>query len=306
MKYLNIARMGKKRAMSLFNWDSSTNIYYYHRIGPYTCNFSLQPLDEKIFERQMLFLQKYYEIVSLDTFVKKKHMTGKIPKRTAIVTFDDGYKDNYIYAYPVLKKYNIPATIFLSTECLTSKKILWTDRFGYIVQNTTKTRYSNAKYGSFSLKTPGEKRFFIDRFKNTLLKKVPNNEKLEILNELEEDLGVEIPEDICDQLMMSWDQICEMHENGVFFGAHTVSHPIMSRISMEQARYELEQSKKDIENRLGIKINTFAYPNGGIGDYTTETVNLIRDCGFTCAVTTIPDPVTDSTDLFTLNRKPFG
>jgi peptidoglycan/xylan/chitin deacetylase (PgdA/CDA1 family) len=105
---------------------------------------------------------------------------------------------------------------------------------------------------------------------------------------------------------MSWDNIREMNENGLDFGAHTVTHPILTNLTLNQAKFEIVESKKIIEKKLNKTITTFCYPNGSPSDYNSDIIKILRDNGFLCAVTAIPKAVTLKSDMFELGRFPPG
>lgn len=102
--------------------------------------------------------------------------------------------------------------------------------------------------------------------------------------------------------MLTWDQIKEMSENRISFGAHTVSHPIMSRISIEMAEREIQESKKTIEEKIGRPITSFAYPFGKKAQYSSALFPVLEKLGFKCAVTTETAANNHRTPLFELNR----
>ena len=104
------------------------------------------------------------------------------------------------------------------------------------------------------------------------------------------------------QMMLSWDDIKIMYANGISFGSHTVTHPIMSKISPEQAMWEIYESKKIIESHLGSPVRTFAYPNGKEEDFDHTTKALLQDAGYICALTTIFGTNAYGHDLFALRR----
>jgi peptidoglycan/xylan/chitin deacetylase (PgdA/CDA1 family) len=103
-------------------------------------------------------------------------------------------------------------------------------------------------------------------------------------------------------VMLSWEEVCEMYRHGIQFGAHTLSHPPLSRIQVEDARQEIRRSKSTIENVLNATVNTFAYPSGRRGDFTETTKALVEEAGFDCAVTTIFGNNEPGADLYEMRR----
>jgi peptidoglycan/xylan/chitin deacetylase (PgdA/CDA1 family) len=102
--------------------------------------------------------------------------------------------------------------------------------------------------------------------------------------------------------MLSWKEVREMHAHGIRFGSHTMSHPVLSTLSPERMRAEISGSKKIIEDQLGATVSVFAYPNGTMADFTQVTKDILRECGYHCAVTTIFGANAEDQDLYELRR----
>ena len=111
-------------------------IIMYHHIGNKKDGFLLNRTNTIDFEKQLIFLKKKYEIINFERLIQAFKENKTLPKRTAIITFDDGYKNNYTEAFPLLKKYNIPATIFLTTGHIETDNTFWWDKIGYVLCNT--------------------------------------------------------------------------------------------------------------------------------------------------------------------------
>ena len=280
-------------------------ILVYHRIGTFNDDWAVQPTELKDFEIQMKYLKETYNIISLEEMANLINTKKSIPKKAVVITFDDGYKDNYTNAFPILKKYRIPSTIFLTTGHIDTNIPFWWDILGYVLYNSKQKKLNAGDLGDISIypKNNLTKSFydFIEK-----LKKMPENKKHIIIDKIIENSDVEIPENFGRDLITSWDEVKEMNENGIEFGAHTVNHPILTRISLQQVKNEIMQSKKDIEKRINKPITTFCYPNGLPQDFNEDIKNLIKDNGFICASTIIPKPITTKTDLFELGRIPPG
>jgi len=135
---------------------------------------------------------------------------------------------------------------------------------------------------------------------------LPEDKKRDLIKKLENISEVNIPDDISKEKTLSWDEVKEMNENKIDFGAHTVNHPILTKIPLEKAEYEILQSKKDIEKRLNKPITTFCYPNGLADDFNSDIIDLLKKNGFICAVTRIPTIITSKTNLYELGRIPPG
>ncbi len=277
---------------------SQVGILLYHRVCPSSDSWSVKPLSPRSFERQMEYLHRNYEILSLDTLVQYIQQGGPFPEKAVAITFDDGYKDNYLYAYPILVKHGIPATIFLTTGHIGSSKLFWFEQVKYVVQLTPLNQLELGELGSYPLGTE------VDRFRTSLaiarrLQKLPEERKRGVIEKLVNTCQVDIPDNLGEELFLSWDEIREMSADGISFGAHTVNHPVLTNLPLERARWEIVQSKKDIEEKLGREVTAFAYP---FGPFNAEIAGLVKESGFTSAVTTKRELINPKTDPYELGR----
>jgi len=271
----------------------------YHRVCPKQNSWSLLPLAPFIFEQQMEYYTHNYEILTLECLVQIIRERKRLPQKAVVITFDDGYKDNYLYAYPVLKKYNVPATIFLTTGHIGNRNLLWTDTVRYIIRQTSLKTISPDNLGKFSLKTD----HYINRACYIIcekMKRLPDDKRMSLIMQMFSVCGVDMPENLGKNHFLSWDEVKEMNDNGIEFGAHTVNHPILTTMPLEQAMKEIIQSKKDIEQILSKQITAFAYPNG---NYNSQLVEIVKACGFSCAVSVKPGKlIGQKSNLFGLSR----
>ena len=287
------------------NIKSKVIILVYHRVITDYKSWSIDTVDKTDFEKQMIYLQKTHDIITLDKLVYALVKKKPLSKKTIVITFDDGYKDNYTNAFPILKKYNIPATIFLTTGHIGTDNIFWWDKIGYIFNYSNQNIFDIEDFDFLKNNSIHNKPQTLTQvFKE--FKKLPDDEKELFINKLIKKSKVDIPKNIGKNLIMSWEEVKEMNENGIDFGAHTVTHPILTNISLSQAKQEIIQSKIDIEKRLKTTVKSFCYPNGQADDFNNEIINIIRESGFNCAVTTIPKTVEPDANLFNLGRIPPG
>ncbi len=136
------------------------------------------------------------------------------------------------------------------------------------------------------------------------LNRMPGEDREAAIENLVSLSGVEVPPRLGRELVLSWDEVREMSRNGIRFGAHTVSHPVLTRVPLETARQEILDSKRRIEEETGQEVTTFAYPNGEPGDYNKDIEEILRGSGFRCAVTSGPAFVSAQTDRYELPRIP--
>jgi peptidoglycan/xylan/chitin deacetylase (PgdA/CDA1 family) len=262
---------------------SRVAIFAYHRVGPNTDNWSLESLPPGVFERQMEYLQE-----------KKR-----LPEKAVVVTFDDGYRDNYTYAYPILRKRKIVAAIFLATGHISTDKLFWWDKVGYIIHHTHVKSFDLLELGSYSMKDRKDKSKAQIEITEKL-KIVSEERKQELIKMLAEVTRADVPKDTAREMLLSWDQVKEMNNNGITFGAHTVNHPILTKVPLEAAKWEIMQSKIDIESVLRNKVLTFSYPNG---NHCDEVSSIVRKAGFICAVSILPSQlIRPDANNFSLSR----
>ncbi|MGH9360792.1 MAG: polysaccharide deacetylase family protein, partial [Thermoanaerobaculia bacterium] len=269
-------------------------------------------VDLETFRWQMRFLRRRYRVVKLRDLARWLERGEPVPPRCAVVTFDDGFRNNLDLAYPVLKELGIPCTIFLTTSCIDGdRSLLWTEKLSLMV--------TAAKGGSVSLAV-GESRIPLstatgeDRVESSreivrLMKEVPPRQREEILTDLERQLGTrgEIPEgQEARYQFLDWERVRAADPELVDFGAHTVNHPILSTLSEEELRLEVEESKRRIEDRGGRACDLFSYPNGSPADFGERERALLRRSGFVCAVSQIPGLNGRGADRFALRRNNVG
>ncbi len=244
------------------------------------------------FERQIRYLRVRYHLIPLWHAIELLQKGEELPSHALSLTFDDGYQNIFTNAYPILKKYNVPATIFVTTDFVDQNVPLWPDRLEYAIG-----------YGAeFQNRA---QRVTEDSKLRALLKTLPEEEKERRLIQLEETQRAKLANfegEAAPYAPLSWEKIREMKQNGISFGAHTRSHPILTKLSAEKAKQEIEESRDIVAIRVGSCSPIFAYPNGQPGDFDEGTEKLLRDAGFSAALTTIPGFNTLRTNHFSLRR----
>jgi peptidoglycan/xylan/chitin deacetylase (PgdA/CDA1 family) len=275
--------------------DAVFQVLIYHRVNddgdPF---FAGMPVTE--FRRQMQVLARRFHVLPLAELVHRA-ARGDLPPRAVAVTFDDGYRDNHDCAFPVLSELGLPATVFLTTGSIGTGAPLWHDRVFQAFRTTT--RDSVELHGRrHALSSVELRRAALRQTLGELRRLAPparDASIAELIERLQVDTGGAEP-------MLSWDEIRRMRGGGVSFGAHTVSHPILTRLPLEAAVREIATSKTTIEEQLGEPVELFAYPNGGREDFDEAIKEALREAGFLCAVTTLFGSNDRQTDPFELRR----
>lgn len=271
----------------------------YHRVGDSEFPWSLTPVDTRTFEDQISYLAGSYNILPLEEIATYLREGKSLPPKTAAVTFDDGYECVYKNAYPILKKYDAPATVFLTTGHIGDGRLFWWDLVRYAIYHTQVRTLEIENLGTFSLDAGQEREAII---KMVIEKLIQLGNKDKTVEEIIEKTGVATPLDLGKKLILSWDEIYEMAKNNIDFGAHTITHPLLSRLNPKEVKDEVTQSKKQIERSLGKPVSTFAYPYGGPDHFNPQNVEVVKESGFTCAVTCIPTIVKDNTNPYKMGR----
>jgi peptidoglycan/xylan/chitin deacetylase (PgdA/CDA1 family) len=266
----------------------------YHRIDDvnrndfdsFKPNVSATPGD---FNRQMDYLAKWFKVVSLRDVVQWLDGHKSLPPYAALITFDDGYLDNYTSAYPILCQHHFPALIFLTTEHIGTDAPFYWDMAAYCFYHTKSDQLTfpdgRVEHWSNQKQLDQVSKSWIE-----FMKTLPQAEKQIHVEQLAETLGVSVPLGYFQKLMLNWDQVREMQNGEIEFGAHTMHHPILTRISLEQVREEVEGSKSRIEEELGEPVLGFAYPNGQLADLNEPIEKIVADSGIRTAFTLLNGP----------------
>ena len=280
--------------------STSAQILVYHRVNDE--NDPIFPgVPIRAFAKQMEYVAEHYTVCSLSETVERIR-SDDVPAELLTITFDDGYRDNYENAFPILSRLSLPATVFLATGAIDSGRMLWHDRVFSALRGTQAKaleKFFNNEQ-TFSLNTPGEKRLALMEVLKFLWSLDDRDRSLwveRLVNNLRIDESV-----ACDGLMLGWDDIRAMSKHRVSFGAHTVTHPILSKLPPCQLQREIRESKETIESNLNMPVKHFAYPVGRREDFTEDVKNELREAGFECAVTTIFGANDSKQDLFELRR----
>ncbi len=287
-------------------WAKSLTVVNYHRIDDpnrkdfdsFKPNVSATPED---FDRQMDYLAKWFHVVSLKDVIEWLDGKKTLPPYAALITFDDGYLDNYTSAYPILCKHNFPALIFLTTEHIGTDVPFYWDMAAYCFAHT---KNSSLTFPDGTTKHWSDQKQLDQVVKawTESLKALPQAEKESHVQRPPELLDVSVPKGYFQKLMMNWDQVREMQKGGIEFGAHTMHHPILTRISLKHVRKEVKGSKTRIEKELGESVLSFAYPNGQLADLNDPIEKIVADAGIRAAFTLLNGP----SSLGEVKRNPYA
>jgi peptidoglycan/xylan/chitin deacetylase (PgdA/CDA1 family) len=279
-------------------------------------------VEAEMFDRQMAFLAQTYHVMPLPELVQRLRAQQKLPPYTAVITFDDGFRNNYTVAFPILKRLGLPATIFLTTAFIGStERGLWTERVDYLIHSANLKQIQILLNGTrkvFPLRSAAEREVASDQIR-AHLKSLPPDQRESAISTLVQQATVKRMEIRAtankskgDQealaeaderyAFLSWEQIREMAQEQITFGSHTHTHSILATLSDGEAHFELNESARRIEQELGAPCQLFSYPNGTARDFGARDQRLLLKLGYTAALSQIDGFNDARTDLLALRR----
>jgi peptidoglycan/xylan/chitin deacetylase (PgdA/CDA1 family) len=256
----------------------------YHRVDSPAARPWLDPnlisATPEAFEEQMQYISTHYQVVAIADVISVLESGDykKLPARAVVVTFDDAYFDFAEHAWPTLKRYGIPATLFVPTAYPDQpERTFWWDDLYNAFQNTIREDDLASPVGVLSLSKPSR----IQSYKLLVnhLKTLQHVEMIKIVNQFCNELGA-VPATNC---VLGWDALRKLADEGVTLGAHTRTHPLMNRVTLENAQEEAVGSWRDLEHKIGSALPIFAYPSGG---YSDQVSSMLEREGFKLAFTT--------------------
>ncbi|MES9948212.1 MAG: polysaccharide deacetylase family protein [Candidatus Thiodiazotropha sp.] len=284
--------------------SNKTVILTYHRVLPIKLrerSYSHQAImvDPVNFDMHLSVISEYFNVIDSGVLLNSK----KESKPRCLITFDDGWRDNYEYAYPILKKYNCPAIIFIPLDYISTEETFWQEQLGYLIWHASKldsheSRVLLNKYGIDELcKVEGyKKKTAIINYVRTL--KANTYEQLEEIKQEFLEV-VDYGEGSYVDKHMTWDQMRELEANGVEIGSHACSHKILTELAREEVIAELAQSKAFIENKIQVVVKSIAYPNG---DYSDVIGDVAKSEGYKYGFGTEYGYVDESNNRYNLKR----
>lgn len=256
------------------------------------------------FSQYMKYLTRRYRVVPLDDLAQQLRRAAVRPN-TAAVTVDDGYEECFSLAVPVLRTYGVMASIFVISDFVESRMWPWTDRLRFVFEHAPRRPVAFMHRGKARVvEVQGEEsRQLAETHWREYAKTIPAAEREELLEAIAEACGIGIPTSPPHRYRpMTWAQLRMLAAEGFDIGAHTRTHPILSRVRPEQLREEIGGCKEHIEAAVGVPVAHFAYPNGRRQDYTREAVEAVAKAGYVAAVTTVAGTNTPKTPVFELHR----
>jgi len=257
----------------------------------------------RAFDGQMRYLSRHFQCISIDEAISSLREKRAFERPSVVVTFDDGYRDNYEYALPILAQYRIPATIYLVSGVVGQGRVLWTSRLRYVLSRTPHRQLRSRVMPRPLALESDSARAVAARVLTNILNQLPAIEREAALEDIAWTLDVpHVPP--AAEWFLSGRQASEMRTYGITFGAHTVTHPNLPGVPTAEAAAEVQQSRRDLERLLGTEVRHFSYPNSGAlhPHFNDGVVQQVIQAGYRSAVTSQPGPCHRATDVFRIPR----
>ena len=312
---------GRARALRLAVRPRAV-ILAYHRVAEAQTDPQLLCVSPRRFDEHLEVIRQSCRLARLDG-LEELMRDGRNLSRSVVITFDDGYADNLLNAKPLLEKHDAPATVFVSSGNTGGRHGFWWDNLEHLLLAAERLPKTvsvslNGQVHTFEVgplesaggveawnvlgPEPPAPRHAAYLALSSLLKPLPDTERSNALRQLAQAVGAS-EEGWESHRTMTPQELRQLADGGlVEIGAHTVTHPQLSVQAAEEQRWEIQESRRVLQETIGKSVVSFAYPYGGRTDYTDVTAGLVRDAGYRQACTTSRGCVTKRTDLFQLPR----
>jgi len=287
--------MGKKQLLATFLYSSgilqwiaklspaAITVLGYHRIRDDAAQGAESPFDEEVFgptqsqfERQLKWLKQNFTLLSeseLLTILEQPNLRD----RYAVLTFDDGYRDNYELALPVLRAHGAPAIFFVCPGLIDSGTVGWWDLIAYLIKRSAKRTI--CLDGSVFDLEHGKSEAIAQL--TGWMKRRPHRETADLVARISEACAVALPDSRQQSReLMTWEEVREAKRQGIAIGSHTHTHRVLATLREEDERWELRESKSRLESQLHCGVRTIAYPAGNRSNFTARTKRLVAECGY--------------------------
>jgi len=288
-------------------------ILLYHRVTDLPLDPQLLAVAPRHFKEHLEILRRDFRPISLGAFVDALN-NGKLPERTVIVTMDDGYADNLHEAKPLLERFDIPATVFVTAGSVGSRREFWWDEleriflhsdnlpdvlslridgveqrydFGHVASCFPDRVEQHAQWNVESSEEPSE-RHAVYRSLIGLLRPLSTETRCSLLDQILGWAQTDSEGRATHRTLTAAELLCLVNGGLIDVGAHSVSHSVLAVLTQEEQKTDILGSKIRLEEILGSKVNQFAYPFGSRNDYTQETIALVQDAGFLSACANYP------------------
>ena len=278
-RFLRLPGIAQRRWASL---PDGLYVFTFHRIGQ-ASDSAFDPnvfsCDARAFREHLMLLQERFEIIKPADL--QQLVDGKKSGRYALLTFDDGYRDNFDTALPILEELGLEAIIFVATDMVGSDTLPWWDEAAFLLRHSSVDHVDigGARISLAERQHPQTVREALRAFKTG------EGSIQEKLAQLRESLRptTALPK---TRLIMNWEEIREAQTRGITIGSHTLSHPILAQLDVSHQERELVESRRILEAQLQRSVDLFAYPVGSEATFSDDTARLVRQAGYKFAFST--------------------
>ncbi len=292
--YAAIRRVLPSRGLAILRYHAICGPDGYSYADPQIC------ITPQHFERHVAYLAKAYSVVRLEDAVRALINGSALPPNAVAITFDDGYADN-LAAACTLARYGASATFYITAGCLADGQPFWPAELRHLVNAIPAQRVSlqaGTVVLEIDLSSPAARLAAVRRLTKTF-----KSQPIPLREALREQLRRVARYADMPRVMLTWDEVREMHALGMTIGSHTMTHPNLPSAGPAAAREELVASRQRLQHEIGAPVTMFSYPNGGAERYfTPELQEAVRDAGYAAAVTSRNAFAGRDSDLYALER----
>jgi peptidoglycan/xylan/chitin deacetylase (PgdA/CDA1 family) len=326
MKFRGLGRLRKFCSRIGFQLSNRAVVLLYHRIADLASDPQLLAVSPSNFKSHLEVIRNKFQPLSLGDLTAAIQ-SGKVPHRGVTVTFDDGYFDNLLTAKPLLQRYKVPGTVFVSSGAASNSDVFWWDElerllFGqpnlpaslclniqgrslkWELGNNHRHKYNSHDHHLWSVLSDRDPTPAHSAYRDLCerVRPLDTAEREAILISIREQTGGNRPPTSESRAMTSLELNDLVQGDRVEVGAHTISHVQLSAVSKSRQAEEIKHSKRTLHDTVGRPIISFSYPFGGRHDYTQDTINIVKEEGFACACSNFEGVVTGATDPFQIPR----
>lgn len=295
--------LGPLGGYRLVRWLMRTQprILMYHR-------FSAKPnahcVSADAFEQQLVYIKRHFNVISLSQLREFKEQGTQPPKNAIVLTVDDGYRDFYEVAYPLLKKYNLPATLFVTTGFVNQELWLWPDKVTCLLARAEMipagVELGDSPLEACAINSESKPAVWSKIVAHLL--SIADQDKHLWIDRFAEILRIELsPLPPKAFQACTWEELNEMQSQGIEIGGHTHTHPSLGQVDADQLHLEIAHCKSLMDEYLGVLDRDFCYPNGQPTDYSDEAKTKLKEFGFRSSVTAFYDKFALS-DIYEMRR----
>jgi peptidoglycan/xylan/chitin deacetylase (PgdA/CDA1 family) len=261
-------------------------ILNYHRIGDRNATEydpGLFSCTAEEFDWQIGYLKRHFRMATLEEVLGLLSGEDRLADPRALITFDDGYIDNYQLAFPILQRHGVQGVFFLPTGFVGTASVPWWDEIAYIVKRSRRPRFrlEYPQQQDFDLEADGSARCIMHILR--LYKQPAMRDHGRFVEQLEQVCDSSRPGSGAQRCFLDWNEAREMQQGGMAFGSHTHNHEILSKLPARSQLDELKNSREILEKELGRTVDTLAYPVGARDTFSPETVDALRQAQYRAA-----------------------